>query len=128
MEGVALSGSWVLEGRASGLPHPSHVVVQIQHACNLVAQRSARLLAVAVTAILEQTERATPVKSTTCSVDGGVFEHYLKYRKYLSSALGWMVGDANVDLIQFNQFRESSSRGAAYLAAAVHHHGQAHIG
>ncbi len=58
---------------------------------------------------------------TVISVDGGVFEHYLAYRRYLRTALGWMIGQENVDKIKFNQFRESSSRGAAYLAAAVRH-------
>jgi len=65
--------------------------------------------------------RADPVLATVISVDGGVFEHYLAYRGYLRTALGWMIGRQNVDLIKFNQFRESSSRGAAYLAAAVRH-------
>lgn len=61
------------------------------------------------------------MQPTTISVDGGVFEHYLAYRKYVSEALGRLIGPSNVPLIKFNQFRESSSRGAAYLAAAVMH-------
>ena len=93
----------------------------MKHVCWLVANRSARLLAVAVAAFLEHTGRTEPTLPTTISVDGGVFEHYLAFRKYLNTALGWLIGSRNVNLIQFNQFRESSSRGAAYLAAAVHH-------
>lgn len=79
----------------------------------------------AVAGLLEHTGRADPVLHTMISVDGGVFEHYLAYRAYLRAALGWMIGKDKVDLIEFNQFRESSSRGAAYLAAAVHHNGTA---
>ena len=87
----------------------------------MVAQRSARLLAMAVAGLLEHTGRADPVLHTMISVDGGVFEHYMAYRGYLRTALSWMIGTEHVDLIEFNQFRESSSRGAAYLAAAVHY-------
>lgn len=95
--------------------------LQVQQACRLVAQRSARLLAMAVAGLLEQTGRADPVLHTMISVDGGVFEHYLAYRQYLRTALSWMIGAEDVHLIEFNQFRESSSRGAAFLAAAVRH-------
>ena len=95
----------------------------MKYACWLVANRSARLLATAVAGLLRHTGRDDPVVPTTISVDGGVFEHYLAYRKYLATALGWLIGASNVKLVKFNQFRESSSRGAAYLAAAVHHHG-----
>ena len=58
---------------------------------------------------------------------GGVFEHYKAYRGYLTTALAQLMGAPNAALIKMKQFRDSSSMGAAYLAAAIMHDGEAVI-
>lgn len=107
----------------------------VRAVCSLVAARSARLLAAAVASLLQLVEDAGESVSgvprggrVAVAVDGGVFEHYAKYRSTCRAALAEALGvplrkvDSRVAL---RRVRDASSLGAAFLAAAADHH---HLG
>ena len=107
----------------------------VRAVCSLVAARSARLLAAAVASLLQLVEDAGEAVSgvprggrVAVAVDGGVFEHYAKYRAMCRAALAEALGvplrrvDSRVAL---RRVRDASSLGAAFLAAAADHH---HLG
>lgn len=107
----------------------------VRSVCSLVAARSARLLASAVASLLQLVEDAGEAVSgvpaggrVAVAVDGGVFEHYAKYRALCRAGLAEALGvplrkvDSRVAL---RRVRDASSLGAAFLAAAADHH---HLG
>ena len=107
----------------------------VRAVCSLVAARSARLLAAAVASLLQLVEDAGEAVSgiskggrVAVAVDGGVFEHYAKYRGVcraaLAEALGVSLGKVD-SRVALRRVRDASSLGAAFLAAAADHH---HLG
>lgn len=107
----------------------------VRAVCSLVAARSARLLAAAVASLLQLVEDAGEGVSgvpkggrVAVAVDGGVFEHYGKYREVcraaLAEALGVSLGKVD-SRVALRRVRDASSLGAAFLAAAADHH---HLG
>ena len=107
----------------------------VRSVCSLVAARSARLLAAAVASLLQLVEDAGESVSgvpkggrVAVAVDGGVFEHYAKYRATCRAALAEALGVplSQVDgRVSLKRVRDASSLGAAFLAAAADHH---HLG
>ena len=107
----------------------------VRAVCSLVAARSARLLAAAVASLLQLVEDAGESVSgvpkggrVAVAVDGGVFEHYAKYRSTCRAALAEALGVSirKVDSrVALRRVRDASSLGAAFLAAAADHH---HLG
>ena len=70
-------------------------LVQVKQVCNLVARRSAALVAACLAGLLKQIGRdgsAARMQPTTIAVDGGLFEHYQAYRGYLQSYLDQLLG------------------------------------
>ena len=69
--------------------------LQVKQVCNLVARRSAALVAACLAGLLKQIGRdgAGPrMQPTTIAVDGGLFEHYQAYRGYLRTSLDQLLG------------------------------------
>ena len=107
----------------------------VRAVCSLVAARSARLLAAAVASLLQLVEDAGEAVSgvpaggrVAVAVDGGVFEHYGKYRAMCREGLAEALGVSlrKVDSrVALRRVRDASSLGAAFLAAAADHH---HLG
>ena len=70
-------------------------MAQVKQVCNLVARRSAALVAACLAGLLKQIDRdgaRAPMAPTTIAVDGGLFEHYQAYRGYLREYLDQMLG------------------------------------
>ena len=97
----------------------------VRSVCHLVALRSARLLAVAISALLIQAGRAKPGDAsagleTAVAVDGGVYEHWGAYRSFVAAGLADALGSAAAGRrVRMKRVRDASSMGAAYLAAAA---------
>lgn len=97
----------------------------VRRVCHLVALRSARLLAVAISSLLIQAGRAGAgsAQDTAVAVDGGVYEHWAAYRRYVRDGLAEALGSkAAAARIRMKRVRDASSMGAAYLAAAAAAH------
>ena len=56
---------------------------------------------------------------TVVGVDGGVFEHYGRYRDALNEGLRQVMGEEAANSVEFKHVNDGSSLGAAYLAAAA---------
>ena len=70
-------------------------MAQVKQVCNLVARRSAAVVAACLAGLLKQIDRDgvhMPMAATTIAVDGGLFEHYQAYRGYLREYLDQMLG------------------------------------
>ena len=87
-----------------------------------MCQRSARLVAVGIAALLRQTGRdgsEGPAPRTAIVIDGGIAEHYALHRTLLKAGLRDLLGGSAAARIAMYTVRDASSMGAAYLAAAV---------
>ncbi|CAL5225298.1 g8097 [Coccomyxa viridis] len=123
--------SWLLSSTAQvlsetlGLPASlcTHTAcLRVKQVCNLVARRSAALVAACLAGLLKQIGRdgsSTRMQPTTIAVDGGLFEHYQAYRGYLRTNLDQLLGRQVSAMVKIVQIRDASSMGAAYLAAAI---------
>ncbi len=77
------------------LPTEAMPLLQVKQVCNLVARRSAALVAACLAGLLKQIGRdgsSTRMQPTTIAVDGGLFEHYQAYRGYLRTNLDQLLG------------------------------------
>ncbi|KAL1318751.1 hypothetical protein HN51_071052 [Arachis hypogaea] len=89
---------------------------------NIVATRGARLAAASMVGILKKIGRDT-VKDggkqrTVIAVDGGLFEHYAKFRNCLESTVKELLGDEVGETIAMEHSNDGSGIGAALLAAS----------
>ena len=107
----------------------------VRAVCHLVAVRSARLLAVAISSLLIQAGRlgpkdaaaaaaaaaaGSPPVETAVAVDGGVYEHWGAYRRFVQDGLADALGSkAAARAVRMKRVRDASSMGAAFLAAAA---------
>lgn len=94
------------------------VVVEV---CDIVASRGARLSAAGIMGILKKLGRDV-VKDgekpiSVISLDGGLFEHYAKFRNTMESTLKELLGEAG-DSIVIEHSNDGSGIGAALLAAS----------
>ncbi|KAL8102483.1 hexokinase-2-like [Apium graveolens] len=94
------------------------VVVEV---CDIVASRGARLSAAGILGILKKLGRDV-VKdgekpTSVISLDGGLFEHYAKFRDTMESTLKELLGEAG-DSIVIEHSNDGSGIGAALLAAS----------
>ncbi|KAL3535686.1 hypothetical protein ACH5RR_004147 [Cinchona calisaya] len=94
------------------------VIVEL---CDIVASRGARLSAAGILGILKKLGRDTikdgEKQKSVVALDGGLFEHYTKFRNCMDSTLQELLGDAyeNVSVVLSN---DGSGIGAALLAAS----------
>ncbi|KAL3532538.1 hypothetical protein ACH5RR_006059 [Cinchona calisaya] len=89
--------------------------------CDIVASRGARLSAAGILGILKKLGRDTikegEKQKSVVALDGGLFQHYTKFRNCMESTLQELLGDAyeNLSIIHSN---DGSGIGAAILAAS----------
>ena len=92
------------------------VIVEL---CNIVATRGARLAAAGIYGILKKVGRDTlSSQKTVVAMDGGLYEHYDKFRECLESTLKELLGDQVYQNISVEHANDGSGIGAALLAAS----------
>ncbi|KAK1693574.1 hypothetical protein QYE76_010271 [Lolium multiflorum] len=93
------------------------MVVEI---CDIVTRRSARLAAAGIVGIMRKIGRATPGNNsrTVIAIDGGLFEHYAKFRQCLESTLAELLGEEVSKSVSVKLTKDGSGLGAALIAAA----------
>ncbi|MQL81968.1 hypothetical protein Taro_014433 [Colocasia esculenta] len=92
--------------------------------CEVLAKRGARLAAAGVVGILKKLGRdvaprdGTPMPRTVIAMDGGLFEHYTRFREHMENTLKELLGDDVFSSIVVVHANDGSGLGAALLAAS----------
>ncbi|KAK4395193.1 Hexokinase-1 [Sesamum angolense] len=98
------------------------VVVEL---CNIIATRGARLAAAGILGVLKKMGRDTLREGggkTAIAMDGGLYEHYTKYRECLEKTLNELLGMETAATIVVEHANDGSGIGAALLAASNSHY------
>ncbi|KAL0308569.1 UNVERIFIED_CONTAM: Hexokinase-1 [Sesamum radiatum] len=94
------------------------IIVEI---CDIVATRGARLSAAGILGILKKLGRDAVKEGekqrSVIALDGGLFEHYTKFRNCMESTLKELLGDVAENII-VEHSNDGSGIGAALLAAS----------
>lgn len=89
--------------------------------CDIVASRGARLSAAGIVGILKKLGRETlkegEKQRSVIALDGGLFEHYTKFRNCMESTLKELLGEAGNSIV-IEHSNDGSGIGAALLAAS----------
>ncbi|KAI7756140.1 hypothetical protein M8C21_013636 [Ambrosia artemisiifolia] len=96
------------------------VVVEL---CDIVATRGARLSAAGILGILKKIGRDTVKEGeenhkSVIAMDGGLFEHYTKFRNAMQTAMDELLGEEASRNIIIKLSNDGSGLGAALLAAS----------
>ncbi|XP_061371130.1 hexokinase-1-like [Gastrolobium bilobum] len=95
------------------------IVVEL---CDVVATRGARLSAAGILGIIKKIGRDTvkvgEKQKSVIALDGGLFEHYSKFRICLESTLKELLGDEAAETVVIEHSNDGSGIGAALLAAS----------
>nr|BBO36632.1 hexokinase 1 [Dianthus caryophyllus] len=95
------------------------VIVDI---CDIIASRGACLSAAGILGILKKLGRDTlktgENQKSVIALDGGLFEHYTKFRDCMEDALKELLGDEVSETIVIEHSNDGSGIGAALLAAS----------
>jgi hexokinase len=93
------------------------LVVEI---CCIVAKRAARLAAAGLAGILMKLGRDCNAQKqrSIIAIDGGLFEHYTKFRECLESTLGELLGKEAAKAVAVKHADDGSGIGAALIAAS----------
>lgn len=90
--------------------------------CDIVAYRGARLAAAGILGILKKigrdTVKAGEKQNSVVALDGGLFEHYTKFRVCLENTLKELLGDEAAETVVVEHANDGSGIGAALLAAS----------
>ncbi|KAK4760734.1 hypothetical protein SAY87_005627 [Trapa incisa] len=90
--------------------------------CDIVAIRGARLSAAGILGILKKLERDNVTTSrgqkSVIALDGGLFEHYMKFSASMESTLKELLGEESANNIVIQHSNDGSGIGAALLAAS----------
>ncbi|XP_078439797.1 hexokinase 3 [Wolffia australiana] len=90
--------------------------------CDTIVKRAGRLAGAGIVGILEKMESDSPGlvfgKRTVVAMDGGLYEHYPQYRKYIQDAVSELLGPQISKNIIIDHNKDGSGIGAALLAAA----------
>lgn len=90
--------------------------------CDIVATRGARLAAAGIFGILKKLGRdevkAGEKQKSVIAMDGGLFEHYTKFKTCIESTLKELLGDEATGTIGIEHSNDGSGIGAALLAAS----------
>lgn len=104
--------------------------------CDIVALRGARLAAAGIVGILKKIGRDGPsaghphgknksnhssglkCRKTVVAMDGGLYEHYMKFREYLHEAVAELLGEDAAQNVIVELSKDGSGIGAALLAAS----------
>ncbi|XAR67059.1 Hexokinase [Bertholletia excelsa] len=94
------------------------VVVEL---CDIIAIRGARLAAAGILGILKKLGRDTVKEGekwkSVIALDGGLYEHYTKFRLAMEETLAELLGEASKTIV-IQHFSDGSGVGAALLAAS----------
>ncbi|KAG6662157.1 hexokinase-1-like isoform X1 [Carya illinoinensis] len=94
------------------------VIVEL---CDIVATRGAHLSAAGILGILKKLGRDVrdgKKQKSVIALDGGLYEHYTKFRISMESTLKELVGEEVAEHIVFEHSNDGSGAGAALLAAS----------
>lgn len=90
--------------------------------CDIVAVRAARIAAAGICGILKKLGRDTvkegDKQKSVVALDGGLYEHYTKFRECLESTIKELLGNEVADSIVVEHSNDGSGIGAALLAAS----------
>ncbi|BBN04436.1 hexokinase [Marchantia polymorpha subsp. ruderalis] len=88
---------------------------------DIIARRGARLAAAAIVAVLRKIGRdgksGNGTSKTVIAMDGGLYEHYTKFRDYLNEAFVDLLGEEAAKNVVIELSKDGSGIGAALLAA-----------
>ncbi|KAL2929011.1 Hexokinase-1 [Bienertia sinuspersici] len=106
-----------------GIPNTSlkvrKVIVDI---CDIIASRGACLSAAGILGIIKKLGRDAPKQGenpkSVIALDGGLFEHYAKFRECMEDTLKELLGDEIAEGIVIKHSNDGSGIGAALLAAS----------
>nr|XP_018682854.1 PREDICTED: hexokinase-2-like [Musa acuminata subsp. malaccensis] len=89
--------------------------------CDAIAERAARLAAAGIAGVLLKQGRVGSddgKKKAVVAVDGGLFEHYSKFRRCVKSTLRELLGEDDSESAVIKLANDGSSIGAALVAAS----------
>ncbi|EXC11522.1 hypothetical protein L484_000821 [Morus notabilis] len=90
--------------------------------CDLVSTRGARLSAAGILGIVKKLGRDAirdgEKQKSVIALDGGLYEHYTKFRAGMESALKELLGEEVAGNILIEHSNDGSGIGAALLAAS----------
>ncbi|CAD5177371.1 unnamed protein product [Musa acuminata subsp. malaccensis] len=92
--------------------------------CDAIAERAARLAAAGIAGVLLKQGRVGSddgKKKAVVAVDGGLFEHYSKFRRCVKSTLRELLGEDDSESAVIKLANDGSSIGAALVAASHSH-------
>ncbi|CAA6663197.1 unnamed protein product [Spirodela intermedia] len=95
------------------------VVVEV---CDTIVRRAGRLAGAGIVGILQKMEEDSHGlvlgRRTVVAMDGGLYEHYPQYRRYIQDAVTELLGQKTSENIVIDHNKDGSGIGAALLAAA----------
>lgn len=90
--------------------------------CDTIVKRGGRLAGAGIVGILQKMEEDSKGlvfgKRTVVAMDGGLYEHYPQYRRYLQDAVTELLGSELSKNVVIEHSKDGSGIGAALLAAA----------
>ncbi|KAK9136459.1 hypothetical protein Syun_015789 [Stephania yunnanensis] len=90
--------------------------------CDTIVKRGGRLAGAGIVGILQKMDNDSRGlvfgKRTVVAMDGGLYEHYPQYRRYLQDAVDELLGDEISSNVIIEHSKDGSGIGAALLAAA----------
>lgn len=94
--------------------------------CDIIASRGACLSAAGILGILKKLGRDSlkqgEKQKSVIALDGGLFEHYSKFRECMEDTLKELLGDEVAGTIVIEHSNDGSGIGAALLAASHSHY------
>lgn len=95
------------------------IVVEV---CDTIVKRGGRLAGAGIVGILQKMEEDSKGlifgKKTVVAMDGGLYENYPQYRRYLREAVTELLGDDVAKNVVIEHSKDGSGIGAALLGAA----------
>lgn len=95
------------------------VVIEV---CDTIVKRGGRLAGAGIVSILQKMEEdsngAIFGKRTVVAMDGGLYEHYTQYRRYVHEAVTELLGTEISKNVVMEHTKDGSGIGAALLASA----------
>lgn len=89
--------------------------------CDTIVKRGGRLAGAGIVGILQKMEEDSEGtifgKRTVVAMDGGLYEHYPQYRRYLKDAVAELLGSELSKNVVIEHSKDGSGIGAALLAA-----------
>lgn len=95
------------------------IVVEV---CDTIAKRGGRLAGAGIVGILQKMEEDSKGlifgKRTVVAMDGGLYERYTQYKRYLKEAVKEILGTEISHQVVIEHSKDGSGIGAALLAAS----------